>query len=41
MDGKPLEKLEILFLGEGNLYYFKGTTKDGKMIETLYVKGTI
>lgn len=42
MDGKPLEKLEIIFSPEGNLFFLRGIVKDsGAKIETDYVKGTI
>ena len=46
MDGKPLEKLEIIFLGpEENMrcfYFLRGIVKGtGEKIETDYVKGSI
>jgi hypothetical protein len=46
MNGKPLSKLEIIFLGpEENMrcfYFLRGTVKDtGEEIETLYVKGSV
>ncbi len=37
MDGKPLEKLEILFLGE-DFFSLRGTTENGEKMETAYVK---
>jgi hypothetical protein len=42
MDGEPLKRLEIHISGEsGELMFMRGTTKTGRKIETLYMKGTL